>query len=142
MAMDLVNGASAERFDRTTWGKLLKLAYLYGWEPLGTEPGGWIDPETGPWYYSPDEWDGNYTSNDLQVVTEEDAARIADALDNALEDIPDHNVSEARVEHGPVSLFDLFRDRTDPLEYFSGAGGKQRVRDFVAFCRAGAFTIA
>lgn len=141
MGMDLNSAeGGTRRFSQSTWSSMLKLAYLYGWKPLGTEPGGWIDPDTGPWYH-PVSWDGNYTSNDLQWVTEEDAARIAEALENALEDIPDHDVGETTVEYGPKMVFTGPGVPGGLLEYFSGAG-KQRVRDFVAFCRVGAFFLA
>ncbi len=33
----------------------------------------------------PDRWDGGYISNDFQIVTAEDAANMADALDRSLE---------------------------------------------------------
>ncbi len=145
MGMDLNSAKGCtERFGQSTWASMLQLAYLYGWEPLGTEPHQWIDPETGELderSQDPDKWDRNYTSNDFQWVTEEDAARIAQALENALEDILDHDVGETRVEYGPKMVFTGPGVPTGLLEYFSGAG-KQRVRDFVAFCRDGAFFLA
>jgi len=88
----------------------------YGWQPLGTEVGQWCDPETGELCKQlstdPDEWDGTYFCNESQWVTEEDAANIADALERVLEDKPN------------------FKD-----------GVRQRIRDFIAFCRVGEFTI-
>ena len=39
----------------------------------------------------PDRWDGGYISNDFQIVTAEDAANMADALDRSLE----FNVTDA-----------------------------------------------
>ena len=33
----------------------------------------------------PDRWDGGYISNDFQIVTAEDAANMADALDRSVE---------------------------------------------------------
>jgi hypothetical protein len=116
VGMDL-SGGGTERFSNRSWCKMLELAYEYGWQPAGTEPGQWCDPETGELVEQmspdPDEWNGGYLSNDNQWVTEEDAANIAEALERALENEPD------------------FSDE-----------GRQWFRDFIAFCRAGAFKIA
>jgi len=134
MGMDLhgVAGGYA-RFSNRSWRNVLKLAYEYGWKPLGTEMDEWIG--------RPDEWNGGYFSNDLQWVAEGDAARIANALEDALKDIPDHDVDETEVEHELVWAIFNFDDPVPPLEYFSGAG-KQKIRAFVEFCRAGGFRIA
>ena len=145
MGMDLMNAAGeTARFKCTAWCTMLKLAYLYGWEPRGTEwdaypyrkPG---EPETA-WKQEIDGWDGNYTSNGCQLVTKEDAAGIADALEGALEDVPDSDVGETRVKYGPKMVYSGPGVPTGLLEFFSGAG-KQDVRAFVAFCRVGAFRI-
>jgi len=96
---------------------LLELAHEYGWQPTGTEPGQWCDPETGELDSQlspdPDEWDGTYVSNDYQWVTKEDAANIAEALERALED-----------------------------KQGFGNEAKHWIRDFIAFCRGGDFYIA
>jgi hypothetical protein len=104
----------------------------------------------------PDEWNGGYFSNDYQWVTEEDAANIADALQRALDDIPDFDTDEKRVEYGPGELPTSPIERSlveqgflinvpnaslKPVEYFGG-GAKQRVRYFIRFCRAGEFFVA
>lgn len=161
MGMDLINGAGGiERFSNTSWREMLKVAYEYGWKPAGTEPGEWIDPETGELDKrlspDPDEWDGNYFSNDCQWVTEEDAAHIADALERALKDMPACNTDEKRVEHGlsnlPASPVESSLVEqglaasgpnvpSSPLEFFSDEG-KQRIRAFIAYCRVGAFFIS
>ncbi len=60
----------------------------------------------------PDRWDGGYISNDFQIVTAEDAANMADALDRSLE----FNVT----------------DDTDDDEDIIG---------FIRFARGGAFKI-
>ncbi len=142
MGMDLTNVAGGTaRFSNRSWRNVLKLAYEYGWRPLGTEiEDEWIVVETGEPTRQIDDWNGGYFTNDLQWVTEEDAERIADALEDALEDIPDRDVDETEAKHGPVSLFD-FPYPTDTLEFFSSAG-KQKIRAFIEFCRAGGFRIA
>jgi hypothetical protein len=70
-----------------------------------------------------------YLSDAGRLVTAKDAANIANALEKALADIPDDSVQEEEPEV-TASAYD----------YFSGAG-KQHLRDLIAFCRAGDFTI-
>jgi hypothetical protein len=160
VGMDLDGAGGIERFNNTSWCKMLELAYEYGWKPAGTEPGQWFNSETGEvdeqMSPDPDEWDGNYFTNDFQWVTDEDAAHIADALERALDDIPDFDTDEKWVNYGPTNVPTSPVERSlveqglavsgpngllSPLEYFSGEA-KQRVRDFIAYCRAGAFFIA
>lgn len=67
------------------WSEVLITAQENGWETRSTLPP----------IYDQDalDWSGNYTSNDSQLVGEEDAASLADALERALLDIYD---AEAR----------------------------------------------
>ena len=160
MGMDLNGAGGVQRFSNTSWCKMLELAYGYGWKLAGTEPGQWVDPSTGELIEQlspdPDEWDGGYFTNEFQWVTDEDAAHIADALEQALDDIPDFDTDEKWVEYGPTNLPTSQVERSlveqgfavsgpneslSPLEFFSGER-KQQVRDFITYCRAGAFFIA
>jgi hypothetical protein len=159
MGMDLNGAGGYLHFSNTSWCKMLELAYGYGWKLAGTEPGQWVDPSTGEldeqMYLNPDEWDGSYFGNCFQRVTHEDAAHIADALEQALDDIPDLDTDEKWVEYGPTILPTSPVERSlveegfavsgpneslSPPEFFSGED-KQKVRDFIAYCRAGAFCI-
>jgi|SRR5215204_2593331 len=159
MGMDLSGAGGYERFSYPSWRKILELAYEYGWKPQGTEPGqrydenGELIKQLSP---DPDEWNGGYFSSDYQWATDEDAANIADALQQALDDIPDFDTDEKRVEYGPDELptsqvgrslveqglvVNVPNASLSPVEYFSGEA-KQKVRDFIRFCRAGEFYIA
>ena len=159
MGMDLCGAEGNEYFSNVSWYKILKLAYEYGWQPQGTEVGGWYD-ENGELNRQlspdPEEWDGTYFSNDFQWVTDEDASNIADALERALNDIPDFHTDEKQLEYvpGDLPLNPLRRSLAEqglevtvpnsslsPIEYFSGEA-KQMVRDFIKFCRAGGFRIS
>lgn len=73
MGMDL-EGQNGRyfRFNIWGWANVLDLAQSYGWRPRGTVLG--------------DEWKGGYDTNDGQIVTEEDAQDIAEALRLAVED--------------------------------------------------------
>jgi hypothetical protein len=131
---------------------MLGLAHQYGWEPAGTEPPEWREtfrhPDGTPiseglaeqFRAVAEDWDGGYSTNDYQVVTDEDAANIADALERALEHIPDERTVGmlAASKDGAVDI-DTSRHLSS-LDWFSG-GGKETVREFVAYCRAGGFAI-
>jgi hypothetical protein len=99
MGMDLTGEGGYFRFLPGTWRAVLELAHEHGWELAGTKP-----PEFT--VYAPDgvtvdevatraerqryaNWDGGYFWNEYQVVCDEDAANIADALERALDDVPD-----------------------------------------------------
>ena len=108
-------------------------------------------------------WDGGYFTNDYQVVSDEDAANIADALERALDDVPDeggggHVLTPAQyhaAQRDELSREDLdkaieqFMERRaasppqippqTPACYF--AGDKDYLREFITVCRAGAFVI-
>jgi hypothetical protein len=70
MGMDLTNDqGSYFRFGMSAWGIALELADQHGWEPEKEQP--------------------YYLVNDHQQVSADDAANIADAIDNALEHVSD-----------------------------------------------------
>ena len=78
---------------------MLRLAFEYGWEPMGTLPGEIYRQE----YETEEEfladWDGIYSSNNFQRVTEKDAKNIAAALRRAYSEIPDED-SEPWIREG------------------------------------------
>jgi len=88
--MDLTGEGGYFRFSHGTWRAVLELAREHGWEPAGTKPpegtvyavgGGTVDEEAtraARQHYA--DWDGGYFWNEYQVVSDEDAANIADAL--------------------------------------------------------------
>ncbi len=78
-------------------------------------------------------WSGTYFSNNYQYITDEDATNIADALERALDDIPEFDTDEKLREYSPDKL-------SPAIDYFSGKA-KQQVEDFMTYCRAGGFVI-
>jgi hypothetical protein len=166
MGMDLTGAGGEISFNIFAWAKVLDLAQQYGWEPAGTEaPDFEVKDEDGNVDHElseqlscrAEDWDGNYSTNDFQSVTEHDAANIADALERALDDIPDFDANEKTKEYtlddppanaaaravlagtgGPLVGPD---DSLDPREFLGGQE-KRKVRDFISFCRAGGFLIA
>jgi hypothetical protein len=109
-------------------------------------------------------WDGGYFTNDLQVVDDKDAANIADALERALDDESDEGgrddlltpVQHQATQRGELSreeldkaIEELFMEREaaappqiQPQTIASNfASEKDYLREFITFCRAGAFAI-
>ncbi len=85
----------------------------------------------------------SYQYNDGCRVSAEDAHQLADALERALPDIPNHDA----MEHKTIQFGSDPADRAipcgteyTPAEYFSGTG-KAMLRDFIEFCRQGGFEI-
>lgn len=123
MAIEGENGHHTE-CSHTSWGALLGAAMEHGWHPQGTDAPGFVclkgdgTPDferTFAYAEAKDDWSGTYFTNDGQVVTEEDAANLADALESAL----------CRSSEATERLWAL-----EPL-----------AREIIDLCRAGAFVI-
>ena len=85
MSMTLSGTERSLCVDHGAWSQVLLTAHENGWEPMGTLPPIFDQDSL--------DWSGNYTSNDSQLVGEEDAASLGDALERALLEIYD---AEAR----------------------------------------------
>jgi len=132
MPMDLSNGTSEFGWAQWHWPKLLRLAQAHGWRPRGTT----LPGDSGG------TWDRNYTSNDGQIVSAEDAAALADALEAALPHIPDHDaLAEYREPDGMLEIAPRHPPAPDSA-WFSTPSGKANVAAFIRFCREGAFQIS
>lgn len=167
MSMDLVSaGEKNSHFHLTGlgWDRVLSLAHQYGWEPRGTRPGApaYMYCMTEAEEKELDQnWNGNYVTNDGEIVTPEDAAAMAAALEKALDDIPEHNaarhkemtLAESMAEQGcppdriaqmnpAVANMLIIRgvETMNNFEFFSGQTKDVLIR-FIAFCREGAFEI-
>jgi hypothetical protein len=148
---------SRKKFRREAWAKVLSLAMLYGWKPMGTHPASRIEVEG----MDPEEWDGTYLTNDGQIVIAEDALSLSIALEKSLDDIPDFNIELDRIpksrevednlpewllpEEGII--FDevskaqpLDLPEIHPFEYFAG-DEKRHLVEFIKFCKLGSFII-
>jgi hypothetical protein len=83
MGMSLSGTKRTLCMNLAAWSFTLCLAFDNGWRPRGTLP-----PIHGPYDggQNPDaEWNAiNYSSNDGQLVDDQDAANLADALERAL----------------------------------------------------------
>jgi hypothetical protein len=136
MGMDLKGVGGEFWFNVIGWGQVLRLAQLYGWEPLGT-----VIDEDDLDDFPNREWNGSYQINDRQRVTANDARNMADALESALSDLSEHNALEGIIEPntGGIPLERI--EGVSPLEWFSGEESKQYLKKFIDFCRAGEFII-
>jgi len=133
MGMDLEGEGGSFHFNIFQWSAVLVLAQSNGWEPAGTvlaqEP----------------DWSGGYGTNDGQTVPAADAGQLADALERALPDIPDHDALEHKAkvvdlpDLGPTRVLDA-QEKVSPIELFSG-DSKEYLRRFIRYCRAGSFQI-
>ncbi len=136
MSMDLVNKAGSTRCTVFFWGQLLGLARMYGWKPAGTQaPRDWSSEEEGR------AWSGDYVSNSGQIVSAEDAAGLANAMERGLDDIPEFYAAWHKAdkdEDGKPWI--PAGKKLSPLEALSGEN-KPEIREFIAFCRQGAFEI-
>ena len=132
------------------WLLLLSLAQWYGWRPSGTLP---PDEDYVPleeWQTDVPEWDGRYFPDYCQRITEQDAEQLAQALERALADIPDHDAlpafatseNNAMVERPPSDLTPCswFHSASSTasvtaLQAFSGRQDKATLRNFIAHAR-------
>jgi len=157
MSYDLLNPSTTicRKFSRQFFIKALELGELYGWQPLGTQP-----PPGHNFHELNAEWDGNYLTNDGQIVKRKDALSLADALEKALDNISDAKV---KMDWNPKSwveddlpewlspdekemidngLDNEIIDITDtpPLEFFA-RDEKYHLKQFMRFCRLGSFVV-
>ena len=89
MGFDLMGKKGSFSTNIAGWGYLFNLAFENGWAPEGTKTPGTIQMINpygdGPYPEILDNWCGSYFSNDFQVVTEEDATNMANALERSLD---------------------------------------------------------
>ncbi len=174
MGMDLSGKGGYFRFSNHAWHAALELAHEHGWDPAGTQApevtvyaldGATVDEvrmRTERQRYA--NWGGGYFTNEYQVVSDEDAANIAEALGRALDDVPDEGGGVGRLftntqwealqsgelpEEAIHEALERFMERKTarppqiapqtPAFYF--AGQKDCLREFITFCRAGGFSI-
>jgi hypothetical protein len=81
------------------WQIILSLGERYGWKPRGTAPPDELAIECGLWHGELADWDGRYAPAYGQQVKDADARALADALERALRDIPDHDALRGKVKN-------------------------------------------
>ena len=96
MGYDLVGMKSDFRFNIWEWPVCLKIAKAFGWRAMGT-----IDP----WDRAILPWSGDYMFNEHQLVTKEDALRMASALRLAIKAAEELSALVVRDALRPSSRF-------------------------------------
>lgn len=147
MAVELYRSGDFFQFEYFgIWQKVMDLAQLYGWVPVGTaEPQHWEGDETQPG------WSGRYDRYLGEWVSAEDAAAMAAALSSALDDLPDHpmpdrvfksEIEEMDYENQTSITFHII-ELNRALNIFELFGGqyKRDLARFIAFCHQGGFHI-
>jgi len=171
MTMQLVGPGGERDVNLPTWGMLFDLAVRNGWRPAGAlEPGGEDDegdecpgetaveldasdyevPPKSPLARAvssllppaDDPLLCSYFSNGGFRVTPEDARALADALERALPDVPDHDAMGHKTFcHDALPGVRLV-DATTPVNPYEWFGGKKELlQDMIDFCRQGGFEI-
>ena len=135
MGVDLYFKQGHLSFQWHYWQAIFDLALMYGWKPGGTAAPDDFDGE----------WNGDYFSNDGQLITADDARNLGHALELSLPDIPRHDAIGHKMKaikvDGPLSHIEALPDDANPLELFSGPEGRQEIEQFIALCRSGDFVI-
>ncbi|TVQ62379.1 MAG: hypothetical protein EA378_05535 [Phycisphaerales bacterium] len=127
------------------WAMLVHLAWDHGWRPVGTlPPTHWGMHEPGA---VPGDWPrADYVTGRGQRVREDDARNLAEALERCVDDLPNHDaLAEKGIPPLQAPAFPVWRHMESgasisPFEVFGGPN-KDGFRRFIAFCRAGGFTI-
>ena len=151
MAFDLFNEHGHHfRTGNRTWRKFITLAMMYGWQPAGTlRPEEWDNYER----LKDEEWEGDYLTNNGQIVAAQDALAMAVALEEALEEIPDEDpsqddkperradLSEVLLEEFVAQQVALVRGVRSPAAIEVTGIYKDKISELVDFCRQGSFRI-
>jgi hypothetical protein len=137
MGIECRNEKSSFWCQQWRWPKLLRLAEAHGWQPQGTS-----QPPEDAIHFPGGRWDpSSYTSNDGQIVSAADARALANALELALPNIPDHDaLAKYRRPDGGIGIAPTPPPASD-ADWFSGAEAKAYVTEFIAFCRQGTFRV-
>ncbi|MBS0010580.1 MAG: hypothetical protein U5L72_10400 [Bacteroidales bacterium] len=156
MGYDLHCRTADFRFGICDFPKVLKLALCFDWIPKGTIE--WDDEKNC-------EKVGGYLYNEYQYVTPEDAFELAEALERALEQLPELNSTGEPMRYprtlviGDEPFGTIVRgifaesemglyipdqeERSRLLYEFGNKDDRDYLREFVAFCRIGTgFTIS
>ena len=131
------------RLDSGIWEVVLELAYVYGWRPAGTE-----SPRTSAWRSRRGASDGlawdarDYFSHESQRVARVDASALAQALQRAVQQIPDRLLPDddgrGAVDTGSPATFP---SRASVVAEGLSVRRKRSLHRFAVFARSGGFTI-
>ena len=116
-----------------TYSALMATGYECGWQPMGTVLD-WCPycPDCGG--HSDGNWDGDYSSNEGQFVTDEDARELAKALRRSFDDA-------VRLPLAARCLLHWDSKTGGSKEFVSRQDVESFVTPFAEFCEEGGFYI-
>src|SRR5688572_11601315 len=117
MGMDLSGAGGYFRWSAGGWSQILDLGCQHGWEPTGTGP---------PRGTCKADHQGVYYGNDGQLFYARDAKRLADALEQALAEMPLKKTSKKTTSK---------KKRIDHSNWLSSPEAIESIRQFIKFCR-------
>lgn len=132
MGVELSGKEGHYRLPWGLWTATLNIAATYGWKPMGTEAPTYEDDNGVRQTLS--DWGGHYFSNDYQKVTTEDAANIADALEQSMEIFSDEGILA-----NLIAWLECNFHFQEPEVAANSL--KEVIPKFIEFCRAGSFYI-
>jgi hypothetical protein len=155
MSIDLKGTDEAVRLDMASWYFVLELAHRYGWVPeLPAFHNGGLSCTASDVYEPEHVWYACYMSAGDLEVSAADAHALADALERALPDVPDHDAMahKPRAYPMPEAMVRILHDLPDDsiptsdqyvraYEWFSGQR-KERLWQIIRVCRTGGITIS
>ena len=145
MSMDFINTKNRTvtfSINNRGWRRIYLLGLMFGWIPQGTTtPPGWCGEK--PWETQ------NYTTNEGQVVTADDALELARAIEQAIPLLKASEPSQTRQQESFAWEFELYQRFAramengvrDPEYLFFDDRWSEKLNELAAFCRKGAFKI-
>ncbi len=128
MGFDLRRGHDGISISVFTWPRAYALAIEGGWEPQGTLPPSHLGKE------EKELWEGNYDSNDGQIITCADAQAMAGALSEMLARLgPPSSDPGSQSGRGTA----LWGGYDQPQDYFKPEGKRKVLQALIDFLNAG-----
>jgi hypothetical protein len=137
MAYSLVGRQGKLILRDSDFPQLLRLGIFYGWEPEGTDK---------PEKHTDGKWNRReYLSHDGQLVRDNDALKLSDALNISLSDIPDYDCKDIPFTSSTLAARFNGKDGKEKsvnnlIRYFSGED-KKKIQEFVVYTAKGGFRI-
>lgn len=115
-----------------TWARAYALATEGGWEPRGTLPPKHLSRA------AKEKWEGAYDSNDGQIIRDEDARAMADALEKMLANLGPLPADNGAQPEGDTHLFGGY---DQPQDYFNPESKRKVLQALIRFLHGGACEI-
>lgn len=131
--VELRNGSASLPISMTVWTMSLELATLCGWQPVGPN-----DPDGNSSDHALLSWQLLYSTSDGRLIDRDDAARLASALERAIE-VGAKLLADWQA--GRLSPPLPMRTPSDGFGWFTTTAGIEHLRKLAVFLRRGAIKI-